>query len=250
MTWGRPLQFMIKGKKIIAIVPARGGSKGVPLKNIQPIRGVPLVAIVGNLVEKISIIDCSVLSTDHPEIKKIGEESGLEAPFFRPDEISGDNIGDIPVLIHSLEEMEKRNECVYDIVVMLPPTSPLRRSEHVIATIEKLVNQGYDAVWTVSESDTKYHPYKQLKAVNGKLHYYDADQGEKIVLRQQLDKLYYRNGVAYAMTRQYLIDHGNDQNLQLLEKKRIGFELIEELMVNIDSKWEFQFAEFILDNAN
>lgn len=232
---------MIDNKKIIAVVPARGGSKGVPLKNIQPVMGIPIVARVGHLVQKIPMIDCCVLSTDHPEIKRIGEESGLLAPFFRPAEISGDSIGDLPVLTHALEEMESRNKCTYDIIVLLPPTSPLRQKKHVEETIEKLVLEEYDSVWTVSESDSKFHPFKQLKIVDGLLDYYDPE-GKKIISRQQLDTLYYRNGAAYAMTRECLLEQ------KTLKGKRFGYVLIEELLVNIDSHWEFQLADFILEN--
>ena len=230
---------MLNNKKIIAIVPARGGSKGVPLKNIQPVLGIPIVARVGHLAKKIPMIDCCVLSTDHPEIKKIGEESGLLAPFFRPAEISGDSIGDLPVLTHALEEMETRNKCTYDIVVLLPPTSPLRQKKHVEDTIKKLVFEGYDSVWTVSESDSKFHPFKQLKIVDGLLDYYDPE-GKNIISRQQLDTLYYRNGAAYAMTRECLLEQ------KTLKGKRLGYVLIEEPLVNIDYRWEFQLADFLL----
>jgi len=237
------------GKKVLAVVPARGGSKGIPLKNIQPVLGVPLVTRVGQLVQQIPMIDCSVLSTDHPEIKKIGEKSGLLAPFFRPEELSGDNIGDIPVLVHALNEMEIRNKCVYDIVVLLPPTSPLRRKEHVENTIEKLVYGNYDSVWTVSETDSKFHPFKQLQINDNQLQYFDSEKGKTIVSRQQLDTLFFRNGAAYSMTRNYLMKNKNDQALPLLGQN-IGFVLIDDLMVNIDYPWEFKFAEFILENNN
>lgn len=232
---------MIEDKKIIAIVPARGGSKGVPLKNIQPVLGVPIVARVGQLIQEISMIDCAVLSTDHPKIKKVGEASGLLAPFFRPPELSGDSIGDWPVLTHALKEMETRDQCIYDIIVLLPPTSPLRRKEHVEQTIRKLVSGNLDSVWTISESDSKFHPLKQLRIVNGQLDYYDS-KGKSIVSRQELDTLYWRNGAAYAMTRHCLLEQKS------IKGKRSGSVLIDEPMVNIDSHWEFELAEFILKN--
>ena len=97
---------MIGTQRILAVCPARGGSKGIPLKNLAPFLGVPLVARVGQLVGEIPIIDRAVVSTDHPEIAKIVKNSGLDAPFFRPPDLSGDRISDAPVLIHALEEME------------------------------------------------------------------------------------------------------------------------------------------------
>jgi len=241
---------VLQGKKVLAVIPARGGSKGVHLKNIQPVQGVPLVARVGHLVKQISMIDLSVLSTDHPEIKKIGEESGLFAPFFRPPELSGDSIGDMPVLNHALDEIENKNNCIYDIIVMLQPTSPLRQKRHVEDTIKKLVYENFDSVWTISTSDSKNHPLKQLKINCNLLNHYKLS-GQKIVSRQQLDTLYHRNGVAYSMTREYLQSYKrtNDKSMQALPLQgyRVGFILIDEPVVNIDSRWEFSYAEFLLN---
>ena len=86
---------MIGTKRVLAVCPARGGSKGIPLKNLQPFRGVPLVATVGQLVAKIPEIDRAVVSTDHDEIARVAEDSGLAAPFRRPETLSGDRIGDL-----------------------------------------------------------------------------------------------------------------------------------------------------------
>ena len=115
---------MIENKKILAVCPARGGSKGIPLKNLRPFLGIPLVARVGNLVSDIPAIDRAIVSTDHQEIAEIARQSGLDAPFFRPEDLSGDQISDAQVLIHALNEMERIDKVQYDIVIMLQPTSP------------------------------------------------------------------------------------------------------------------------------
>jgi CMP-N,N'-diacetyllegionaminic acid synthase len=93
---------MIADKNILVVVPARGGSKGVKLKNIRPLGGIPLVALVGQVVKQLPYVDRAVVSTDHSEIAKIAEESGLGAPFMRPEELSGDIVADAPVLHHAL----------------------------------------------------------------------------------------------------------------------------------------------------
>jgi len=190
---------VIENIKILAVCPARGGSKGIPLKNLVPFLGVPLVARVGHLVSEISIIDRAIVSTDHPEIADVARQSGLDAPFFRPENLSGDQISDAQVLIHALKEMERIDKVQYDIVVMLQPTSPLRRKEHIVQAIEMLVHEHWDAVWTISETDSKHHPLKQLKVEANQLSYYDPN-GHQIIARQQLTSLYHRNGVAYAFT--------------------------------------------------
>ncbi len=229
---------MIKNKNILAVCPARGGSKGIPLKNLAPFLGIPLVARVGHLVSEISIIDRAIVSTDHPEIAEVARQSGLDAPFFRPEDLSGDQISDAQVLIHALKEMEHIDKIHYDIVVMLQPTSPLRCKAQVIQAIEMLAQGNWDAVWTVSETDSKHHPLKQLTVEEGQLHYYDA-AGHKIIARQQLTPVYHRNGVAYVMTRSCLLDNCS------ISGSRTGALVLKEHLISIDTLWDLELAEFI-----
>ncbi len=229
---------MIGEQRILAVCPARGGSKGIPLKNLKPFLGVPLVARVGHLVREIPMIDRAVVSTDHPEIARVAREAGLDAPFFRPEAISGDRISDAEVLLHALLEVERIDGVTYDVIVMLQPTSPLRRAEHVTDTIRMLVEGGWDAVWTVSETDSKEHPLKQLSVEEGRLDYYDP-RGAEIVARQQLTPVYHRNGVAYAMTRRCLVEGGN------IKGERTGALVIEGHMISIDTLWDLELAELI-----
>ena len=232
---------MIKGQRILVVCPARGGSKGIPLKNLQPFLGVPLIARVGHMVAKIPEIDRAVVSTDSEAIAKVAGESGLDVPFYRPEELSGDRISDLEVLSHALVEMERLDGVDYDIIVMLQPTSPLRRSVHVLDTINMLINGGWDAVWTVSETDSKNHPLKQLTVENGQLDYYDQG-GKQIIARQQLVPVYHRNGVAYAIRRSCLLDQ------QSIKGDRTGALVLSENMVSIDTYWDMALAEFISSN--
>lgn len=230
---------MIHNKKILAVVPARGGSKGIPLKNIQPIHSVPLVAIVGHLVRDLPIIDRSIVSSDHDEIIKIAVESGLDAPFKRPEHLSGSQIGDWDVLTHALQEMEKMDGCQYDLIVMLQPTSPMRTKEQIQAAIDKLIIGQYDSIWTVSETDSKHHPLKQLQLVGEQMEYYD-DNGKEIIARQQLEQLYHRNGVAYVITRECLLVQ------KTIKGKKSGALIIKEPTVNIDTWQDLRLAEYMM----
>lgn len=232
---------MIADKSILVIVPARGGSKGVKLKNIRPVNGVPLVALVGQVVKKLEYVDRSVVSTDHPEIAEIATEAGLEAPFMRPAELSGDFVADWDVLHHALLECEKIDNRQYDVVVMLQPTSPFRKPEHVTATVNKLIKGGYDAVWTVSETDSKAHPLKQLVIRDDGLDYYDP-AGATIIARQQLSPVYHKNGVAYAITRNCLVNHKS------IKGDKTSFVVIDDQLVNLDTEFDFKLAEFILQH--
>ncbi len=231
---------MINGQRILVVCPARGGSKGIPLKNLQPFLGVPLVARVGHLVAEIPGIDRAVVSTDSEAIAVVAKESGLEVPFFRPESLSGDRISDLEVLSHALVEMERLDGVNYDILVMLQPTSPLRRAEHVMDTIEMLINGDWDAVWTVSETDSKDHPLKQLTVSDGRLDYYD-EGGKQIIARQQLVPVYHRNGVAYAIRRDCLLDQKS------IKGERTGALVLEGNMVSIDTYWDLELAEYIFN---
>lgn len=231
---------MIKGRKVLAVVPARGGSKGIPLKNLRPIGGVPLVAIVGNVIRMLPEVDRAVVSTDSDAIAAVAQSAGLDAPFRRPENLSGDTIGDLDVLTHALLATEGLDRAVYDIVLMLQPTSPLRKAEDVRGCLEKLVNEDLDAVWTVSETDSKSHPLKQLTlGPNGELDYYDT-RAATIVARQQLKPVYHRNGVAYAITRECLLDQRT-----ILGKKTAGF-IIPGIHISIDTFWDLALVEFFI----
>ncbi len=227
------------GRRILVVVPARGGSKGVKLKNLRPVAGRPLVALVGDLVRGLDWVDRAVVSTDHEEIAAVAEASGLEAPFRRPQDLSGDRIGDLEVLTQALEATEAQDGTRYDVVVMLQPTSPLRRRQHVTDCVDTLVEGDLDAVWTVTPSDLKLHPLKQLKLTDGRLQLWDP-RGGAIIARQQLEPVYHRNGACYAISRQCL-----------LEKKSIlgevaGAVVIEEPMVSIDTEEDFRKVEAAL----
>lgn len=228
---------MFKGKNILAVIPARGGSKGVPLKNIYPLAGRPLLAYVGDIVREVGYFDRAIVSTDHPGIAEVARPLGLEVPFYRPESLSGDRIGDYDVLLHVLTEMERLDKKQYDVVVMLQPTCPLRTAAQVKAAISKLIDEGWAAVWTVSMTDLKYHPLKQLKlSQNEKLELYDP-MGGRIIARQQLTPIYHRNGAAYVFTRDCLLKD------KTILPDHAGALVLETPMVSIDTLDDFKAVE-------
>ncbi len=231
---------MINGLKVLAVVPARGGSKGIPLKNLRTIQGRSLVAIAGDIAKCVPEIDRRVVSTDHAEIARVAQHAGLDAPFMRPAEIAGDRISDWDVLIHALKEIEKIDVLTYDIIVMLQPTSPLRKGSDVSGAIRMLVDGGYDSVWSVSESDTKAHPLKQLIIRDNEMSYWDS-RGADIIARQQLEPVYHRNGVVYAITRSCLIDQKS------IKGSRAGAYIVEGNNISIDTELDIDLIEFLLN---
>ncbi len=231
---------MYKGLRLLAVVPARGGSKGIPLKNIQPVLGIPLVARVAMLLRNMEFIDDSLVSSDSSEIISVATQYGLEAPFKRPEELSGDRVGDYEVLLHALVEMERIRQVNYDAVIMLQPTSPLRRVHHIRNALDFFIDGNYQAVWSVSPSDTKNHPLKQLVVEDDQLEYYDK-AGADIIARQQLKPLYQRNGIVYIVSRSCLVDDGN------IKGGRTGAYIVTERSVSIDTNDDIEYVEYIME---
>jgi CMP-N,N'-diacetyllegionaminic acid synthase len=133
-----------------------------------------------------------------------------------------------------MERVDAKN---YDVVVMLQPTCPLRQPSHVTATVEMLIEKQFDAVWTVSPTDLKFHPLKQLVVSdNGRMTYYDSG-GAHIIARQQLSPLYHRNGAAYAVSRACLLEH------RAIIGPRSGAVVVRDTLVNIDTANDLIAAE-------
>jgi CMP-N,N'-diacetyllegionaminic acid synthase len=233
---------MIKGRKIIAVVPARGKSKGIKMKNIFPLSGKPLLYYTAKIIHRLEYVDRAIVSTDNEEIANVAGSCGLDVPFYRPIPLSGDLVSDWEVLNHALSMMEKIDKRRYDIILMLQPTSPFRNPEYVTKTIISLIDHDYDAVWTVSPTDPKAHPLKQLVIQEDLLNYYDSN-GAKIIARQQLSTIYHRNGVAYAINRECLLEK------QSIKGDKTGAIIIDEPVVNIDSMEDIYYAEYLIKSG-
>lgn len=133
---------MIKGKKIIGVIPARGGSKGVPKKNIKNINGKPLIAWTIEAAHASKYLDEVIVSTDSEEIKEVAEQYGAKVPFMRPPELAQDTSTSMDVLFHSLQFMKESEGLDFDILMMLEPTSPLREVRDIDDSLEMLVSHG------------------------------------------------------------------------------------------------------------
>ena len=232
---------MFKGKRVLVVIPARGGSKGIKLKNLRKINSISLIGLVGNCVKEIKNIDKIVLSSDHDGIAKEAKRYGIEVPFKRPKELSGDRISDWQVLNHALTAMEKIESKIFDIVIMLQPTSPLRKPFHIEKTLNHLIENNFDSVWTISKTDSKYHPKKQLILKDKEFDFYEAE-GANIIARQQLSEVYHRNGICYAFTRKCIISLKNIKGI------KSGFVLIDEPSISIDNEEDLSKAEMYLKN--
>ncbi len=229
---------MIDGLRVLAVVPARGGSKGFPRKNLALLGGVPLVARVGHVAARCPSIDRIVVSTDDDAIADVAQAAGIDAPFRRPEELSGDRVADVPVLRHALAATEQDDGTCYDVVVMLQPTAPLRTAAQVEGALALLARDGLDTVWTVTPTAGHDHPVKQLRMDDGRL-VFDHPDGGGFVSRQQLSTLWTRDGIAYVLRRTTL------EGDRLLGERSGGF-VTEGPLVDIDDALDLAWAEFLL----
>lgn len=231
---------MIQKRRVLSVTPARGGSKGIKRKNLVKLKGKSLIEYTADVIAQLEFIDRAIVSTDDKEIAKISKRSGLEVPFFRPAKISGDFISDIDVLTHALEWVEENDGFIYDVILMLQVTSPFRTPTHVRDTVNKLISGEFDSVITVSQTDSKSHPLKQLVVDEDRLSYYD-EKGKTIVARQQLKPVFHRNGAAYALTRECVLE----------QRSIIGdcssAVVIDDTLVNIDTYEDIEYSRFKID---
>ncbi len=191
--------------KILAVVPARGGSKGIPGKNLRKIAGISLVGRAGLITQELPWLDAAVISTDDTEIAEEGEKFGLAAPFLRPADLSGDAAKSDDAWRHAWLEAETYYETEFQISVLLEPTSPLRSATDVTKTVETLIRTGSQSAITVSETPDHYAPEKLFVLREGNVDFY-VQSGRDISRRQQLPSYYNRNGICYAMWREQLMN--------------------------------------------
>jgi CMP-N,N'-diacetyllegionaminic acid synthase len=221
---------------ILAVVPARGGSKGIPLKNLKKVRGLSLIEHVALVIKQVPAITHAVVSTDSDEIAEEARRVGLSVPFMRPTELAGDRVGDLPVLQHAVSSFEKMIGAQVDRILMLQPTCPFRRPSHIEWCLTALSVPSIECVWTVTRVDVKFHPLKQLKFQDGKLELLDS-RGSAIVARQQLEPTFIRNGACYAWKRKALIERS-----EFLPKASTAVEITDRL-INIDTEEDLARAQ-------
>ena len=216
----------------LAIVPARSGSKGVPKKNIYLINGKPLIAYTIDLIMKMDWLNYTVVSTDSEEIQEISKKFGIRESSLRPRELSGDAVGDIPVLRHELIQYEKSNNVYIDYVLMFQPTSPIRNLDFINLAIEKFLYLKADSLISIKPVDSKFHPYKQLKLIGDQINFFD-NHGSQIIARQQLQPTFIRDGVIYCFTRKHILEKNSvigDNSAYIINPHRsINIDSYEDL---------------------
>ena len=228
------------GRRFIAIVPARSGSKGIPDKNMRRVGGRTLIARAAQVLADPACawVDRKLLSTDCERYAEEGREHGLECPFLRPEALSRDDTGAIETLQQVWRQAEAHYAERYDVLLVVEPTCPLRRPEDIVGTVEALEKGDARSAVAVSLLDTKHHPDKLLELEGGRIRYYSA-AGSTVKTRQSLGDLYYRNGACYAITRECLLEGG-----VIFCDETVAF-VVERPLANIDEPLDLAFAEFL-----
>lgn len=235
-----------KGVKILGIIPARGGSKSIPHKNIAMLAGKPLIYYTIREAKKSRFLDAFIVSTDDPKIAHIAKSFGADVPFLRPKKFARNKSPDIEFFAHALSWVEKHRGWRPDIVVNLRPTAPLRLAEDIDRVIQLMVETGCDSVRTVSPPNP-YNPYKMWILRDARLakmdpllptaHY--AKLGTDVP-RQLLPQVYWQNGMVDATRAKFIrrgIIYGPDIRGVITDPRR---------NVDLDEPKDLKRAELIM----
>jgi CMP-N,N'-diacetyllegionaminic acid synthase len=231
-------------KKVLAIIPARGGSKGVPNKNIKELGGVPLICWSIRAARESGVVDKIVVSTDSDNIKQVAEkEAGVEV-IKRPEELAQDNSLVIEAIRHVVSELEKRNE-LFEFILLLEPTSPLRTKEDIIETVNILKRNDADSV--ASFTETKVPPARIWRIEGNSVLPFIAGSNA-FLPRQQHEKGFYINGVIYGFRTTDL--KNNPGVTSIFFGKTAPIVIPESRVIDIDSPIDFALAEILIRQNN
>lgn len=226
-------------EQILAIIPARGGSKTLPRKNIKKLKGIPLIAHTILSAKNSKYITRTVVSTDDNEIACIAKTYGAEIPFLRPQNLAGDSSPTIDSILNMLDYLEKHEKYYPDYVLLLQCTSPLRNTKHIDESIEKLLSSNFDGI--ISICNAEVNPYWTNILNKDKLQYF-IKEGKQITRRQDLPEIYRYNGAIFLAKTETL------KKEKTFEVENLtGYIMDEYSSIDIDTEIDFTIAEIIKD---
>ena len=223
--------------KVLGLIPARGGSKGVPRKNIRFLAGKPLLAYTAEAALAATRLTRIVLSTDDEEIAEVGRSCGIEVPFLRAAELAEDTTPTLPVVQHAVHFLESRGDR-FDAICLLQPTNPLRQASDIDGCIELLERAGADTVFTMLSVPPEHNPHwVYFQNADGSLRL-STGEAAPIPRRQELPPAYHREGSVYVARRDVVMKQNS-----LYGAKVLGFEIERSRSVNIDTLEDWAKAE-------
>ena len=230
----------VDGLRVFALVPARGGSRGVPRKNLAELGGRTLLAHVADVVSALDWLDAAILSTDDEEIATEGRRIGLDVPFLRPPELATDEARVAGAWEHAWRFLEERDGVTYDASVLLEPSCPFRTAEDVTRTITALLSGQHAAAATISRTPSRWNAFKAVRTtVDGVLEPVLGEAGLEPI-RQRTPEHHHRNGACYAVRRATLIERGH-----VFEEDCVGVPVAREI-VNIDEPADLAYARWLV----
>lgn len=238
----------MKKKEILALIPARGGSKGLPGKNIRLLNGIPLIAYTILEAKKSKYITRVIVATDSKEIAEVAREYGAETPFVRPSKISGDTSHAFEVYKYSAKWLLENEGYKADIQCNLLPTTPLRNSEDIDKCMELMIKTNCDWCFTVNEME--HHPYRAMKILNDtKMKpWFDIPREVLWANRQELPLVVRFNGGVMAGKTEHILynDEYNIDNINFPDTDIRYILMPQNRSFDIDTIEDFEFLEFLL----
>lgn len=226
-----------KGKRTLGVITARGGSKGIPGKNIRELCGKSLISYSIEAAQKSVFLTRCIVSTDAENIARIARDCGGDVPFMRPAELALDSTPSMAVIQHALSELKDKHDVPYDYLMILQPTSPLRTSADIDACIQLVVDSGADSVMSMVEM-TDFSAKKVKRIKEGTIVPYFSEEGKESSRRQDAEPAYVRNCAIY-LTRTDLIERGD-----LFGSVSRAYLMPRERSVDINTAVDFETAEF------
>ena len=228
--------------KILGLIPARGGSKGIPGKNIKSLGGKPLLQYTFEAAKESKLLAGVILSSDNSEIITVAEKLGLQVPFIRPLDLAADDTSSLEVLKHALNYFAQKGE-KFDAICLLQPTTPFRRKGLIDEAIEKFSCGNYDSLVSVREVPAEFNPHWIFEETHGHLKIATGED-EIIPRRQELPKAYHRDGAIYLTKTEVLLEQNS------LYGENIGFiDTTGDPYVNIDSPEDWEKAELLVERG-
>lgn len=231
---------MKKKLKVLGIIPARGGSKAIPGKNIKKLHGKPLIFYTINEAKKSKFLDFVVVSTEDKKIEKVTQKYGVVV-VKRPKKLSADSSTSISVLKHAIINLKKTKKFIPDIIVVLQPTSPLRNAADIDGAIKKFLHLKCDSVISMTKvSSLPYWIYK----LRGNIAKNIIKKPKKVYRRQDSQKFYQVNGAVYVTSKNMIINHNT-----IFGKKISAYIMPQERSVDLDTMIDFKLAEILMKKS-
>ena len=226
--------------EVVGVIPARGGSKAVPRKNLALLAGRPLIAYTVDAASASTLLTRVVVSTDDQEIAATARQLGADVPFLRPSHLASDETPMLDVLADLVASFERRESYRPDILVLLQPTSPFRRAEHIDAAVELLTSSGADSVVTVAPVPHQFGPASLMQLDGDRLLPYTA--GPAPLRRQDKPRLFARNGPAVVAVRTHVVT----EQRTLYGTDTRGLIMTRQDSIDIDEPFDLALSELLL----